>query len=49
MGKSDQEKLDLFAEYLQEVFTPHNNLPLREVNSLLNEATQKPQRLQFSR
>jgi hypothetical protein len=44
-ARSDQEKADLFAEHLQEVFTPHNNNQMPEADSFLNEPSQKYQRL----
>ncbi|PNF15234.1 hypothetical protein B7P43_G13441 [Cryptotermes secundus] len=43
-ARSDKEKADLLAQHLQEVFTPHNNNQVQEVNSLLNEPIQKHQR-----
>jgi hypothetical protein len=35
--RNDHDKAELFAEYLQEVFTPHDNIPLQEVNTAINE------------
>jgi hypothetical protein len=36
-ARSDHEKAELFTKYLQEVFTPHDNIPLQEVNTAINE------------
>jgi hypothetical protein len=47
LARSDKEKPDLFAEHLQEVFTPHNNNQVQEVDSFLNEPTQTQQRLKL--
>jgi hypothetical protein len=39
-ARRDKEKTDLFAEHLQEVFTPHNNIRGQEVDSFLNEPSE---------
>jgi hypothetical protein len=44
-ARSDYKKAELFAEHLQEVFTPQDNLPLQETDSVLNHTIQSSQQL----
>jgi hypothetical protein len=46
-ARSDKEKAGLFAEHLQQVFTPQNNTQVQEVDSLLIEPIQSHQRLKL--
>jgi len=42
MSKSDKEKAELFAEYLSEVFSPHNNDQDQEVEQDLAPPITRP-------
>jgi hypothetical protein len=44
-ARSDHDKAELFAEYLQEVFTTHDNTPLQEVNTAINELVTRTPKL----
>jgi hypothetical protein len=45
-AKSDTEKVELFANHLAEVFTPHNNLPNPEVEGEMAAHTQPTEKIQ---
>jgi hypothetical protein len=45
MGKSDKKEAEIFAEYISEVFSPHNNNQDQEVEQDLATPIQSQERL----